>query len=414
TRSGNDLVISVVGTTDSITLKDCFTGRDVHSPVERFQFADGTVWDVSHVVTLLLTGTEEANTITGFSSADTISALGGNDTVFAGAGDDTVDAGAGSDTIYGEAGDDTILGGSGSDTLIGGAGNDILLGGDDSDTLAGGAHDDILDGGAGSDYLYGGSQYVWEDIVGSNGNDRYLFGRGSGLDTVRDLDTTPGNVDTIQLTDDITPVDVTLERKGENLVLSIKGTADRLVVEKWFWNDSTEFQVEEIRFADGTTWDVDTVKQMVLVGTAADDLLLGYATADTIQGHDGSDTLYGRAGDDLLEGGAGWDRLYGDAGNDTLRGGDGQDRLEGGAGDDILEGGAGRDYLYGGNSNYGYDWFSSNGNDTYLLGRESDQDIVEDYDRTFGNVDTILVDADVSPEDVTIRRTGNNLVVSIN
>ncbi|MEW6141284.1 MAG: calcium-binding protein, partial [Thermodesulfobacteriota bacterium] len=49
TRSGNDLVISVVGTTDSITLKDCFTGRDVHSPVERFQFADGTAGNVDTV-----------------------------------------------------------------------------------------------------------------------------------------------------------------------------------------------------------------------------------------------------------------------------------------------------------------------------------------------------------------------------
>ncbi|MEW6141402.1 MAG: calcium-binding protein, partial [Thermodesulfobacteriota bacterium] len=48
-RSGNDLVMSVVGTTDSITLKDCFTGRDVHSPVERFQFAYGTAGNVDTV-----------------------------------------------------------------------------------------------------------------------------------------------------------------------------------------------------------------------------------------------------------------------------------------------------------------------------------------------------------------------------
>jgi len=68
---------------------------------------------------------------------------------------------------------------------------------------------------------------------------------------------------------------------------------------------SSEYQVEQIQFGDGTTWDVDTIRQLALLVTPGGDALVSYATADTIQGYDGYDRLYGRAGDDILDGGPG-------------------------------------------------------------------------------------------------------------
>ena len=42
-------------------------------------------------------------------------------------------------------------------------------------------------------------------------------------------------------------------------------------------------------------------------------------------------------------------------------------------------------------------WTHANGNDTYLFGRGSGQDTIVDYDTTAGNLDTILLNSDISP-----------------
>jgi Ca2+-binding RTX toxin-like protein len=72
--------------------------------------------------------------------------------------------------IYGSSQADTVSGAGGDDTLFGKAGNDIL------------------DGGTGNDLLQGEA-----------GDDLYRFGRGSGQDTIVDLDATPGNVDAVEM-----------------------------------------------------------------------------------------------------------------------------------------------------------------------------------------------------------------------
>ena len=73
--------------------------------------------------------------------------------------------------------------------------------------------------------------------------------------------------DTILLDDAITPDDVTLRRAGNDLQVSITGSDATLTVKYWFWNESTEYQVERIEFSDGTVWDVDAIKLAVLAGT---------------------------------------------------------------------------------------------------------------------------------------------------
>ena len=376
-RINSDLVLTITDTQDSITVKNWLQGDTPNSAVQAITFSDGTTWDTNAIEDILDTGTD------------------GNDTIFSFSRADTIEAGAGNDTVFGRDGDDTIDGGSGDDVLCGEAGNDTIKGGDGNDSLWGGAGDDTLNGGAGNDYLYGGDRYDWSGGTVSNGNDTYLFGRGGGEDTVIDHDKTPGNLDTIQLADDLTTADITLQRQGDNLQLSINGTTDTLTVQNWFWNDSNEYQVEQIKFADGTIWGVDDIKQMVLQGTPGDDHLRGYSTPDLIQGYDGDDRLYGYDGDDTIDGGAGNDYVDGGPGNDTLRGGDGNDSIYGGAGNDILDGGLGNDTLIGGA-----------GNDTYIFDRGYGQDRILDDDKTPGNLDTIKLADDVTPRSLSRNRRG--------
>ena len=102
---------------------------------------------------------------------------------------------AGNDTLLGASAGDAIRGGAGDDTISGSGGNDILYGDEGDDSVGGGFGNDILDGGAGNDTLNGGGgDVIW---WATNGNDTYLFGRGSGQDTITDYDTTAaGDVDT--------------------------------------------------------------------------------------------------------------------------------------------------------------------------------------------------------------------------
>lgn len=62
---------------------------------------------------------------------------------------------------------------------------------------------------------------------------------------------------------------------------------------------------------------ISTPGNMVLSGTAGDDLLSGDIGNDRLSGLAGDDTLVGNAGDDVLDGAAGADELIGGAGNDT-------------------------------------------------------------------------------------------------
>ena len=124
--------------------------------------------------------------------------------------------------------------------LYGGNGDDSLVGYDNAQHY-GGAGNDTLDGGA--------------------GNDIYLFGKGSGKDTISAYDGMVGKLDVIQLGTGVLTTDVVLKRESDTLVLSINGTTDTLRVNSYFYNDGAYgYQVEQIKFADGTIWDISAVK----------------------------------------------------------------------------------------------------------------------------------------------------------
>ncbi|MFH1113222.1 MAG: calcium-binding protein, partial [Pseudomonadota bacterium] len=145
-------------------------------------------------------------------------------------------------------------------------------------------------------------------------DDCYLFGRGSGHDTVVDYDLTAGNVDTITLAADVLPSDVTLEIAETDLRIVIAGTEDTLLVTGWFADDASK--VERIVFTDGTVWDTQYIRdnaraENVILGTPNNDALVGTDREDTLIGLQGNDSLTGGLGNDtyVLSKGAGTDRI---------------------------------------------------------------------------------------------------------
>ncbi len=307
---------------------------------------------------------------------------------------DVLFAGAAGGTIRSMDGNDVVIGGAGSDWLMGEAGNDVLDGGAGSDVLYGGAGDDVLRGGVGTgDYLSGDA-----------GSDTYLFGAGDGNTTISNYDASAGRHDVLRFLEGVASTDVTARRSGNDLVLTIGATGEVVTVSTYFYNDGAGgYTLDAIEFADGVSWDVNAVKAITSGGTEGADVLQGTAGADYINGLGGADRLYGKEGDDTLDGGAGNDWVYGDAGNDVLDGGEGSDVLYGGAGDDVLRGGAGtNDYLSG-----------DAGNDTYLFGAGDGNTTISNYDASAGRHDVLRFLEGVSSTNVTARRSGNDLLLTI-
>jgi Ca2+-binding RTX toxin-like protein len=125
----------------------------------------------------------------------------------------------GDDTIQSFAGDDTVYGGLGDDSIDSDGDNDSLFGGDGRDFLQAGDGDDWLDGGPGNDTLEGG-----------NGFDTYVLSPGGGADAAIDAD----GSGRVLVEGDLTAGDLHLERQGDDLVIVLDGTGDRMALRDWF------------------------------------------------------------------------------------------------------------------------------------------------------------------------------------
>ncbi len=163
-----------------------------------------------------------------------------------------------------------MTGTSDADKIDGGGGNDTVNGGNGADTI---------DGGAGNDTLNSQS-----------GGDTYLYGAGSGNDTIAE-NTDSGVTDTVKLVG-LNIADVSFGRTGENLLITITATSEVLTVQNHF--SSTTNGIEQLVFADNTIWN-------------RTDILLH---VPAITGTSGNDTLYGTSSDNVFNGGLG---------NDTIR-----------------------------------------------------------------------------------------------
>jgi Ca2+-binding RTX toxin-like protein len=319
-RRDNDLILNF-GDTDQVSVQNYFDSSNAYR-IERFVFADGTVWGDTNINNILVRyGDASANSITGYSDGtNRIYGLDGNDNLYGGALADTIDGGIG---------DDNLSGNAGADILLGGAGNDTLYGNADADTLDGGVGNDVLDGGA--------------------GNDTYQFAVGSGVDRISDYDTTAGNTDVVTFTGVASTALTSLERRGNDLVIKY-GTSDQLTMTSYFDPSYPGYKVEQFKFSDGVTWSVADMVSLVSAankfGTDLPETISGSPSSDIVRSLSGNDTLLGLAGADFLFGGTGNDSLDGGTDNDWLYGEDGDDTLIGGTGADTMVGGTGYDLYF--------------------------------------------------------------------
>ncbi|MDY0969522.1 calcium-binding protein, partial [Sphingomonas sp. CFBP9021] len=164
----NDLVISINGTTDRITLADTLTSSE--NRIEQIRFADGTIWSSAELVRRSMIDN------------------------------------AGNNSFYGSYNGETMLGGAGNDTLRARQGNDVLVGGTGDDTLSGDEGDDtyIFNLGDGQDYI--------DDYSGAGG--------AYGFDTLQ-LGVGIAASDIMISQSSAAPND---------LVISINGTTDRITL----------------------------------------------------------------------------------------------------------------------------------------------------------------------------------------
>jgi Ca2+-binding RTX toxin-like protein/GH24 family phage-related lysozyme (muramidase) len=119
-RTGDDLVLMVRGTSDQITIQSYFTGT-AHQ-IEQVAFDDGTVWDTEALLDHL------PSVVEGTSGADVL---------YGTSGDNTLTGEAGNDRLYGYAGNDAYV-------FASGFGQDVIL---DFDASSGNVDTIELSGG---------------------------------------------------------------------------------------------------------------------------------------------------------------------------------------------------------------------------------------------------------------------------
>jgi Ca2+-binding RTX toxin-like protein len=202
------------------------------------------------------------------------------------------------------------------------SGNDIIYGDESNQTLSGGAGDDKLYGARGDDTLIGGTGNDY--LNGGPGSDTYVFAQGDGNDTIDDTRNASW-INSIQLGADMTQQNtfITTSANGLDIVVGFVDSSDTISIR--FMNVSTGNGVDQIKFADGSSWSSADIMARRTAFTAGDDTITGTSGNETLYGGDGNDMLLGLAGNDSLAGGAGNDTLTGGAGNDTLNGGSGSD-----------------------------------------------------------------------------------------
>lgn len=465
-RNGDDLIIQVNGTADTLTIQGQFATSNLNNrftQIEEFHFTDGTVWSFRDVEEKLLVGTDGDDTIIGYFDQDTLDGGAGNDTLKGGDGGDSYvfDRGYGNDTVHDEQTSvfnklpDKVLFGAGiavSDISLarGGAqSRDLIIsvanatdtltikdffftkyqeveefhfqdgsvwtltdiyeqltqGTDGDDTLAGSDGNDILDGGLGNDRLEGG-----------NGNDTYVFKRGFGQDTIRDYqdDVFASSIDRVVFGPDISPGDLRFTVVGSlrrDLLIEIVGTTDSLLIEDHFDMDFT--RVEEFQFADGSLLSHQDIADIMFTGTDGadtitgsdgDDVIRGMAGDDTLYGDDANDTLFGGDGDDHLEGDYGYNDLYGETGNDTLVADGYGGTYDGGAGDDLLKHVRGENTFVGGD---GVDTLSFNSYDEGDINLKDKKGKIGSYDIAISDVENVIGS---KTHDTIIGDDGDNVI----
>lgn len=213
-------------------------GRYV-SPIEAFQFADGSIksFDDLLIKTVTTVGTSRTLEITTGRNDDIIYSGPKNNVVRAGSGNDSVFAKSGGDSVFGEGGNDFLQGGTGNDTLDGGCGVDVLAGSNGRDVLRdmggnnalfGGSQDDRIEAGNDNDFIAGGKH---DDVISAGGGQNLIaFNKGDGRDTVLPG---VGAINTLSLGGGIDESSLTFRRTGQDLILEASGSS-QVTFKDWY------------------------------------------------------------------------------------------------------------------------------------------------------------------------------------
>ncbi|MEJ2619594.1 MAG: calcium-binding protein, partial [Candidatus Thiodiazotropha sp.] len=416
-------------------------------------------------------GTSEADSIDVLDGNDDVFAHEGDDIVNGGTGDDYLFGETGNDLLIGGDGVDFVLGMEGDDYLDGGSGDDFLIASNtwpdryelsdlreifatdnyaleawdhawnlratvaEYDILLGGEGDDLLigagelDGGIGNDrllgsgVLYGGSGddhliacgvldvgrnelYGMSLLDGGQGNDTlkgdgntaYRFNLGDGQDRIHNNWNNSQYALTLQgrviFGEGIEADSVNFERQGSDLLVRYGDQNDSVTITDWFvrvnapggypHHNQFFFQLEQFEFADGSVITAEQAESGLTsdVGPYEDEPTQSEDPV-TLVDDDGSHQFWGSSGDDDLSGEGGDDDINGLRGDDRLRGGSDDDRLAGGDGSDI--------YLYAPGDGF---------------------DIIDNRD-DHGGHDVLRFDEGISPENISLTRDRNNLIVTI-
>lgn len=155
------------------------------------------------------------------------------------------------------------------------AGNDTIIGFNVADTMGGKAGNDTLDG--------------------ARGNDNYVYARGDGNDTITEGYEDYG--DRLTFTD-INASAISLLRNGNDVTIvvaeSVPGGDDGgSILLKETLNDNAGRGIDQVVFADGTSWSRAQLRDILLTSTTADETLVGFSKDDAFR--------YGRGdGDDII------------------------------------------------------------------------------------------------------------------
>ena len=407
TQDGNNMRISISGTSDSLTIENWFRG-DAYRP-EQFVFADSTVMTAEQLVLL------NANIVYGTSGDDYIQGTAGVDIMIGGAGDDTYVVDNGDDVVTENAneGTDTVsssvsyalpdnvenltltgdqpidgFGNELNNTITGNDSGNYLSGGDGDDKLYGGAGSDYIDGGTGNDTIYGGAGDDY--LSGGDGDDTYIFNSGDGSKTIYDLASgTEGN--TLVFGPGITPDDLKLQLGDQGLDILIGSNGDVIHFDNSdysydFINPYGKHTVDTYEFADGTVLSYNElidlgrergIRGFTITGTSGNDYISDGYTGTSAH-------RFSTFGNDSIYGGAGYDIIYGGDGDDYINGGADGDNIHGGAGNDTLDSGA--DATSGADLRSSDVMYGGPGDDTYIVDNYYDM-AFESYNE---GVDTVM------------------------
>ena len=387
-----DATITIKGTNDTLVIKD-------FRKSEEYRNYDLEIDGVKMHVT---DKDSPFRHIYGGNGDDVLKAVVDDSIMHAFGGDDTVYGSKENDVIYGNEGNDTVYAGNGNDFVYGGDDNDAIFGEEGDDIIYGDNGDDILDGGAGNDILYGGA-----------GNDTYVFSRDYGTDVIDDSEGTS----TVKLADNLTLSDIEINAVGNDVIISIKDTEDKLIITDFA--DAPENYVlqigEEIlpvqdnitgidNYVTGTEnsdyLPLESDKANIAAGGNGDDFIIGGTESDYIFGDSGTDRITANDGNDVIFGGSGNDCISGGNEDDYINGGDGDDIIDTGSGNDFIDGGSGNDtYIF--KPGYGADSImDSKGANTIMFGDGFTAEGVKAYR---SNWNDILITFDGFEDTLTIK-----------